>query len=115
MGAREPGRTAGGLHMRPCLLEVNAGCLRGSVAWSSGLELDLDEYELETVGVDDVVLDPDLAGVGDTGPKRCRHRRLAVEDGEFARCNGHHDIVVHVLVPAGVSARREAPFSDDHA
>ena len=52
------------LHMRLGLAQVNAASLRASVAPASGLELDLDEHELEAVGVDDVVLDAGLAGIG---------------------------------------------------
>ena len=88
---------------------------RGWVAAKSGLELDLDEYELEIVRVDDVMLDAGLASVGHAGPERRRHCRLAIEDVQFAGRHRNHDIVVVVAVPAGMAARRKAPFGDDHA
>ena len=91
--------------------------LRGCVAacGHSGLELDLDENELEAVGIDDVVLDADLAGIGHAGPQGRRHRRLAVKNVQFAGRHRHHDIVVVVAVPAGVAAGGKTPFGDDDA
>src|SRR5271168_3729966 len=81
----------------------------------SNLELDLDEHELEVIRIYHVVLDADLAGVGHAGAQRRGHRRLAVEDMQLPSGDGHYDVVVHVLVPAGVAARRKAPFGDDDA
>src|SRR6185503_9919231 len=79
------------------------------------LELDLNENELEAVGIDDVVLDADLAGIRHTGPERRRHRRLAVKNVQFAGGHRDHDIVVIVAVPAGVAAGGKTPFGDDDA
>src|SRR5690242_16551263 len=81
----------------------------------SGLELDLHEDELEAVGVDDVVLDADLAGVRHPGPQGRRNRRLSVKNMQLARRHGHDDIVVVMAMPAGMAARRKAPLGDDDA
>src|SRR5438445_980252 len=87
-GTLAPGQTADRAHMRPEVPQVNAAPMRGCVAPKarliSGLELDLDEHELEFVRIDDIVLDAGLARVRHTGAQRCRHRRLAVEDMQLA-------------------------------
>ena len=113
--ARESSRTAGRTPYDPCRQPSQCDPARGSPAAASGLELDFDENEFEIVGIYDVVLDPGLAGIGNAGPQRRRHRRLAVEDMQLTRGDGHHDIVVIVTVPPRVTSRREALFRHDDA
>src|SRR3990172_7859041 len=74
--------------------------------------LDLDEDELEAVGVLYVVLDARGARVGLARAELRRRDTVGAGDGETSRRHRHDDVRVRVAVVAGGRAGSEAPLGD---